>query len=122
MGVDWKVGSKQVVEAGYKLDGAYDLTGSVSVRFKRLSGSTVEFLQSDLQTFSSTDYAHPLVLTGNKWKFTITIPSTMMDYTITEEVTHSDAGYVVQSEEHDVYNASVDDIIDAVPTGKFGFL
>lgn len=108
------VGLPETLEFEWRRNGSPVTTGSATYTVRRNSGSTVQYLQSDGTTFSTTPSSFTAAQTGNAFRASFTPPSNAKGYTIYVEGTHSDATLPPLGSEHYVTVLDMDGIAPQV--------
>lgn len=85
-------------------------TGSADVIFIRDNSGTLEYLQSDESSWSTSEHNHSMTFTaGVGWLFQFTVPQSADGFNVQAEATHSDSVLPVLSEEHYVTETDIDE-------------
>lgn len=85
------VGDSEIIAFEWVKDGVSVVTGTADMQVRRNVAGTVEYLQSDETTFSSTVNAFSLTLTGTEWRRTMTIPASAQGENLILNAVHSDS-------------------------------
>lgn len=110
--MEWKIGNYERVAGKWIRNGVTVVTGSAVSQLLRQDGFlSLEYLQNDQLTWSTSPQNHNLTLDGDGfWAKVFRIPTSAANYTVIERVQHSDTSLPVLSTTHFVSDSAENQI------------
>lgn len=94
-----RVGQRIASRFRWRLNGVAVTTGSVDINVLRsASGNDIEYLQSDLTTWTTTPHDFSATLDGDYWTFWLTVPESADNHLIEVQAFHSDSALKNQAD------------------------